>query len=114
MSPAGIAYSDAVPQPGMQPSHYVSDYERFAAAWHAAHCTVEDCDRCRYLCDEGLVVGCDECSKVHHTDWLGWDGTLGDDGCVVVRCPECVQKELIRNMLGTFKVSPLPVYRLSV
>ena len=85
----GIAYSDAVPQPGMAKSHYKSDYQRYQAAWHAAHCRVDACEWCQSLCDQGLVICCDSCGHVHHTDWLGWDGEIDELGRCTVLCPEC-------------------------
>lgn len=85
----GIAYSHDVPQPGMAKSHHKSDAERYAAAWHAAHCRVEDCDLCQSLCDHGSVISCDDCGRVHHTDWLGWAGAVDGEGRCAVWCPEC-------------------------
>lgn len=89
---AGIAYSPAVPQPGMAKSYYKTDHQRFEAAWHAAHCTVETCEWCESLVEQGLVIACDECGHVHHTDWLGWTGTVDGDGRCTVLCPECAVK----------------------
>ncbi len=88
-SSAGIAYSDDVPQPGMAKSHYKSDHQRYRAAWHAAHCLIEDCEWCQALCDDGLVIACDGCGHVHHTDWLGWTRDVDDVGRCSVLCPEC-------------------------
>lgn len=85
----GIAYSYAVPQPGLAPSHHKSDYQRYQAAWHAAHCHVEECDWCQHLCAEGLVIACDDCGCVHHTDWLGWEGEVDAAGRCTVLCPDC-------------------------
>lgn len=90
---AGIAYFPGSPQPGMEKSFYKDDCSRFAAAWHAAHCRDEDCERCQSLCDEGLVISCDGCGHVHHTDWLGWDGEADGRGCCFVFCPECRKED---------------------
>lgn len=73
----------------MSKLHYKCDHERYQSAWHAAHCTVENCERCQSLCDEGLVIACEECGRVHHTDWLGWCGEVDGDGRCTVLCPEC-------------------------
>lgn len=85
----GIAYCPTTPQPGMAPNYYKSDYQRYAAAWHAAHCRIPDCEWCKSLCDQGLIISCDQCGHVHHTDWLGWNGQLDDSGRCFVFCPEC-------------------------
>lgn len=85
-----LAYSHAVPQPGMTKSYYKTDHQRFSAAWHAGHCTVEHCEWCDYLCDSGSIVSCDGCGHVHHTDWEGWvPQEVAGDGSVAVVCPEC-------------------------
>lgn len=89
-----IAYSYAVPQPGMAPDHYKSDHQRYQAAWHVAHCCDDECEHCQSLCDEGLVISCDECGHVHHTDWLGWIGDIDAEGCCRVLCPECLPKDV--------------------
>lgn len=90
---AGIACSHAVPQPGMAKSHYKSDHQRYQSAWHAALCQIEDCEWCQILCDEGLVISCDGCGRVHHTDWLGWGGAVDGKGRCTVLCPECRQED---------------------
>lgn len=87
--PAGIAYALEGPQPGMAPSHRKSDAERYESAWHAAHCTSDICNRCDELCRLGLVISCDGCGHVHHTDWLGWRGHADEKGQCSVFCPEC-------------------------
>lgn len=89
MGAPGLAYSHAVPQPGMAASQYKSDHQRYHAAWHAANCQIENCEWCKSLCDQGLVIACDECGRVHHTDWLGWSGDADDDKRCTVLCPEC-------------------------
>lgn len=86
---AGIAYALEGPQPGMAPSHRKSDAERYESAWHAAHCTADECDHCHALCRLGLVISCDGCGHVHHTDWLGWCGHVDEKGQCSVLCPEC-------------------------
>lgn len=77
----------------MAKSYYKSDELRYFSAWHAAHCRVEDCPRCDYLCDQGLVISCDGCSRVHHTDWLGWNGQVDQHGRCTVLCQECAAAE---------------------
>jgi hypothetical protein len=92
---AGIAYSHEVPQPEMAKSYYKSDHQRYQAAVHAAHCITENCEWCRSLCDQGLIISCDQCGHVHHTDWLGWQGTLDNEGRCTVLCPECRTKDKV-------------------
>lgn len=86
--PADAALRSEVPRVGMRYSYYKTDNERFQAAWHAAHCWIENCEYCEFLCEQGLVISCDACGRVHHTDWLGWKGELHGDQCTVL-CPEC-------------------------
>lgn len=85
-----LAYSPASPQPGMSHNYYLSDYERFSSAWHASHCSIEECDLCNMLCDRGIIISCDSCSNIHHTDWLGWYREVDSDGKCEVLCPECI------------------------
>ena len=94
-----LAFSPAVPQPGMAKNQYKSDNQRFKAAWHVAHCTTENCENCQQLCDHGLIISCDECGNVHHTDWLGWSGTVDDKRNCTVLCPECETKLKDENQL---------------
>ena len=91
----GLAGSAALTCYGMAYDYYKSDYQRFAAAWHAARCRSESCVRCDVLCQEGLVISCDGCGRVHHTDWLGWDREMHANGSVTVLCPECEVGEII-------------------
>ena len=93
-----LAYSNDSPQPGMEKSFYKSDNQRFKAAWHASHCTDENCEYCQFLCDDGLVIACDECGNVHHTDWLGWNGKVDAEGKVTVLCPECSRMQLLLDI----------------
>lgn len=85
-----LAYSPDTPQPGMAYSRYKNDHDRFNAAWHVAHCTIEYCEYCTMLCDEGLIISCDSCGNTHHTDWLGWTGSVNEQQQCLVYCPECV------------------------
>lgn len=87
-----IAYSHDVPQPVITPNYYRSDNIRYSAAWHAGHCTVEDCDWCNQLCEDGYIISCDDCGNVHHTDWQGWHRIIGANGGCSVYCPECLVK----------------------
>jgi hypothetical protein len=84
-----LAISNLHPNLGMAKNYYKSDYERFESAVHAGSCEVEDCERCHFLCDLGLIISCDGCSKVHHTDWLGWSSETEKEGRVSVFCAEC-------------------------
>ncbi|MFM2383577.1 MAG: hypothetical protein RIQ72_149 [Candidatus Parcubacteria bacterium] len=99
---AGLAYSHADPQPGMTYYRDKADKPRFDAAWHAAHCTDPDCTWCQALCDDGFIIGCDGCSAVHHTDWLGWHGHLQTDGSCMVLCPECEESSHNPLLPGLF------------
>jgi hypothetical protein len=85
---AGIAYSHETPQPKMNVGYYERESEKWDNAWHAAHCMIEDCVRCSRLCDCGVIISCDDCGRVHHTDWQGWVGQEDGDK-VFVYCPEC-------------------------
>jgi hypothetical protein len=90
---AGLAYSHDGQKPGMMYRRDRTDSDRFLAAWHVANCQVEECEQCSFLAHEGQVISCDKCGHVHHTDWLGWTGSVDGDGTVTVLCPECEKKE---------------------
>ena len=99
-----LAYSNASPQPGMAKSYYKTDNQRFNAAWHAAHCRDKNCEYCQFLCEDGLIISCDRCSNVHHTDWLGWSGKVDSEGRVFVLCPECESAQHGQLMLDIFGI----------
>jgi hypothetical protein len=89
---AGLAVNPHGPDPGLAHNHYKSDYDRYQSAWHAALCQIEECEQCNALCDRGLILSCDGCSRVHHTDWLGWQGHIDENGGCTLLCPECLPK----------------------
>lgn len=86
-----IARSLERTQQGLAPSYYLSDYDRYAAVWHVSNCTIDECDICNNFVDNGRVISCDCCSKIHHTDWLGWRGILDSNGRCFVYCGECYE-----------------------
>lgn len=78
------------PNPAFPYSYRIPDVVKNRAAWHAAHCRIAECETCDALCDEGIIISCDACGRVHHTDWLGWQSP--DEGKTVL-CPECADKD---------------------
>lgn len=40
---------------------------------HAAFCEKNNCEYCEFLCNSGIIISCDECGYIHHTDWKGWE-----------------------------------------
>ena len=89
----GIAYSKNVSPTRFIKSYYKSDYQRFQAVLHASNFSIDDCVYCQELCDEGLLICCDGCGKIHHSDWIGWFGSVKKDGKCIVLCGECEEKQ---------------------
>ena len=56
---------------------------------HWMTCRKKDCDECQALIDCGILMACDECDMVGHTESDGW--TLLEDGRVL--CQSCYKKE---------------------
>lgn len=52
-------------------------------------CSLEDCEICQSLVDEGIILTCDECYQPGHTDAPGgWERQ--PDGLVI--CCHCAEK----------------------
>jgi len=53
------------------------------------NCSISDCEECQELIDYGLIMACDECDMVGHSQSDGWN--LMDDGRML--CQGCFEKE---------------------
>ena len=56
---------------------------------HAENCRDENCEWCQQLCDEGYIISCDCCGRIHHTTWKLWTGVVNENGQCAVFCPGC-------------------------
>jgi len=52
---------------------------------HAVRCKDENCEYCDFLCNSGIIISCDECGYIHHTDWIEWE--MSEDNFIF--CPTC-------------------------
>ena len=60
-----------------------------ASVIHAENCTDPNCERCEILCDEGFIIFCDGCGRLHHRTWKLWSRIVDENGRCLVFCPEC-------------------------